>query len=504
MLQHYFEIGKDSRAIFEGLQIMDMGETYLSHMNRYPLIMLSLKAVEKNTFESSFVKLKDELIREFRRHIYLLESKKIDEYMKSEYKKILSKSSTKEEYENGINFLSQCLEQHFGEKVVILIDEYDVPLEKSYFKGYYEEMIELVRSMLNTALKTNTSLAFAVMTGCLQINKESIFTGLNNLRIETIRSSKYGEYFGFTEQEVEEGLKLYNLEQKIDTVTKWYDGYLFGNENVYNPWSLIQYLYDTKDDKTYYPRPYWSNTSSNSIIRTLIERAGPKEKEEIENLIQGGTIIAPIHEDITYEDITASQENLWNFLFFTGYLKQCSETFERNTLYLELCIPNEEIHYIYERKIEEWMKDTILSQKHTELFERMLAGDAKKFEEELNICLKRSISYMDTKENYYHEFLTGILDNIGDYQVRSNREAGNGRGDIFVMSYYNKKIAVIIEVKVATSYQVLGKFCMEALEQIEEKKYKEELQSIGYRNILKYGIAFYKKDCQIELGDNNN
>lgn len=310
MLQHYFEVGKDSHAVFEGLQIMDMGEKYLSHMNRYPVIMLSLKAADQNSFEASFLLLKEALRSEFRRHRYLKNSEKLENEMKVDFEELLSGKASDKKYNTSLWFLSQCLEQHFGEKVVILIDEYDVPLEKSYFKGYYEEMIELVRSMLNTALKTNTSLAFAVMTGCLRISKESIFTGLHNLRIETILSSKYGEYFGFTKQEVEDGLKAYHLEKKVDIVTKWYDGYRFGNENVYNPWSLIQYLYDSKDDETFYPRPYWSNTSSNSIIRTLIDRAGLKEKEEIEKLIQGGTIPTPIHEDITYEDITSSPENL--------------------------------------------------------------------------------------------------------------------------------------------------------------------------------------------------
>jgi hypothetical protein len=500
MLQYFFEVGQDSTPLFHNLNIMAEGERYLSHMNRYPVIMLSLKAADQNTFEASFQLLKEELVREFQRHDYVLESDTMKDYAKSEYQKILYKSATKEEYKNSINFLSKCLEQHFNEKVVILIDEYDVPLEKSYFRDYYEEMIELISSMLNTALKTNTSLAFAVMTGCLRISKESIFTGLNNLNIVTILTKQYSEYFGFTPAEVESGLRYYQLEHKKELVTNWYNGYSFGKETVYNPWSFIKYLWSAKGDDTSYPAPHWSNTSSNSIVRTLIDLAGPKEKQEIEKLIQEGTIIVPIHEDITYEDITSSAENLWNFLFFTGYLKKCSELFERNTLYLELCIPNEEVRYIYQRKIEEWMKDTILSQKHVDLFERMLGGDAEKFENELNICLKRSISYMDTQENYYHGFLTGVLDNMGDYQVKSNRESGNGRGDIFVTSYYNKKIAIIIEVKIATSYQSLGRFCEEGLNQIEEMKYEEELQSIGYNNILKYGIAFYKKDCKIKIG----
>jgi hypothetical protein len=500
MLQHFFEIGKDSQTLFQGLKIMEMEEQYISHMNRYPVIMLSLKSAEKSTFESSFIKLKYELAREFQRHDYLLKSDKIIDFSKSKYEKILCEAATKEEYESSILFLSKCLEQHFGEKVVVLIDEYDVPLEKSYFKGYYEEMSELIRSMLNAALKTNTSLAFAVMTGCLKISKESIFTGLNNINIVTLLTRQFGEYFGFTAAEIESGLSYYHLEQKQELVKNWYNGYCFGKETVYNPWSYIKYLWNARGDKNSYPAPHWSNTSSNSIVRTLIDLAGPKEKEEIETLIGGGSITVPIHEDITYEDITTSPENLWNFLFFTGYLKKCSETLVGDNLFLVLSIPNKEVRYIYKRKIEEWMKDTVLAQKHGELFERILEGDPESFEHELNICLKRSISYMDTKENYYHGFLTGILDNMGDCQVRSNRESGNGRGDIFVTSYYDKKVAIIIEIKIASSYQSLGKKCDEALKQIETRKYEQELQSIGYYNILKYGVAFFKKDCKIKMG----
>jgi hypothetical protein len=502
MLQYFLEVGQDSVPLFHGLKIMDTGEKYLSHMNRYPVIMLSFKSADQSTFESSFLQLKEELRREFRRHRYLKESDKLENEMKVDFEELLSGKAPNQKYNTSISFLTQCLEQHFSEKVVILIDEYDVPLEKSYFKGYYEEMMELIRSMLNTALKTNTSLAFAVMTGCLRISKESIFTGLNNLDIISILSDSYGEFFGFTEQEIGQVLTDYQLCSKQKELKGWYNGYLFGNETVYNPWSVIKYLRDKRVNINCFPSPYWSNTSSNGIIRILIDRAGPKEKEEIENLIQGGTIISPVHEDVTYEDITSSPEHLWNFLFFTGYLKKCSETFKRNILYLELCIPNEEVRYIYQRKIEEWMKDTVLSQKHVELFKHMLDGDKDNFEAELNICLKRSISYMDSGENFYHGFLTGVFDNMSDYQVKSNRESGNGRGDIFVASYYNKKIAIIIEVKVATSYQSLENCCNKALNQIEEKRYEEELQSIGYYNILKYGIAFYKKDCKIKKGSN--
>lgn len=410
MLQYFFEAGRDSKPLFRGLKIMEAGERYLSHMNRYPVIMLSLKAAEKNTFESSFIKLRDELVREFQRHDYLLESDKIRDYTKSRFKKIVTETAAKEEYEKSLSFLSQCLELHYGAKVVILIDEYDVPLEKSYFNGYYEEMIEWIRSMLNTALKTNTSLAFAVMTGCLRISKESIFTGLNDLNIVTILTEQYSEYFGFTQAEAVSGLSFYHLKHKKKLVTNWYNGYMFGKENVYNPWSFIQYLWSAKNNENSFPVPHWSNTSSNSIVRTLVEPAGPKEKEEIESLIRGGTITVPIHEDITYEDINSSPENLWNFLFFTGYLKKCSETFEGDILYLELSIPNKEVRYIYKRKIEEWMKDTVLTQKHAELFDSMSAGNAGEFENELNICLKRTIRYMDTQENYYHGLLTGILD----------------------------------------------------------------------------------------------
>jgi hypothetical protein len=498
MLQYFFEIGRDSSGLFQGLKIMEADEKYSAYMNRYPVIMISLKAADQNNYDASFQLLKEELRREFSRHRYLMTSDKLDEELKLNYRAILFETAADKKYNISLQFLSRCLEQHYGEKVIILIDEYDVPLERAYFKGYYEEMIDLIRSLLNTALKTNTSLAFAVMTGCLRISKESIFTGLNNPNIVTILTSRFGEYFGFTPAEVAAGLKYYHLEEKQEIVTKWYNGYYFGKENVYNPWSYIKYLWNAIDDEEYFPEPHWSNTSSNSMVRTLIETAGAKEKEEIEKLIQGGSIVMPIHEDITYEDITSSPQNLWSFLFFTGYLKKCSETFKMNVRYLTLCIPNEEVLYIYQRKIEEWVKDTILSQKNNEMYEAMLSQKPEKFEQELNICLKRAISYMDSQENYYHGFLTGLLDNMSDYLVCSNRESGDGRGDIFVRSYYDKKIAVIIEVKVAVTYQTLERFCDKALEQIQDKKYEEELNIMGYDNILKYGIRC-QKDIKGEI-----
>jgi hypothetical protein len=501
MLQHYFEISRHSKPLFEGLKIMDMGERYLVHMNRYPVIMLSFKAVDQNTFEASFQMLKDELQREFRRHRYLLESDKISEEQKDKISAILKGLASEQRYITCIQLLSECLVQHYGEKVVILIDEYDVPLERSYFKNYYEDMLGIIRPLLNTALKTNTALAFSVMTGCLRISKESFFTGLNNPDIISILSEHYGEFFGFTEPEIEQVLNDYYLESIKKEMKEWYNGYVFGNVNVYNPWSVIKYLRDKCVNRNSFPVPHWSNTSANSIIRTLVENAKPKDRRNIEKLIRGETITVPIHEDITYEDITTSSDNLWNFLFFTGYLRKNSMEFIDDTLFLVLAIPNKEVRYVYKRKIAEWMKDTITSQKHTQLYESVQNGDASKFAEELNICLGRSISYMDNYESFYHGFLIGLLDNMGEYEVRSNRESGNGRGDIFIMSSDNKKFGAVIEIKLANSFQLLDKSCDQALGQIAEKNYVGELRYMGYQKIFQYGIAFYKKNCAVKVCD---
>jgi len=505
MLQYYFDILKKDKAnIFDGLKIMDAGGEYREHQNRYPVIKMSLKGAEGLNFDKAFEKLKIEIASEFKRHDYLLESEKIREVDQQMYRIIVDETASIVQFENSLKFLSNCLERHYEQKVIILIDEYDVPLEKAHFaqKSYYNEMVDFIRSFFGAALKTNDSLYFSVITGCLRVSKESIFTGINNLNIISILSDSFGEYFGLTEPEIEEMLAHYDLSHKADEMRVWYNGYLFGDVTVYNPWSSINYLYDELYSKMGFPVAHWSNTSSNSIIRELIAVADDEARDEIELLIQGETLTKPINEDIVYADITKNMDNLWNFLFFTGYLKKVSKEQIGVENYFELTIPNNEILYIYKRQIREWFGDRVRETDMSSLYTAVLNQDVATFEDEIIEMLSETISYMDSHENFYHGFLTGVLRGIKGYVAKSNRDSGDGRGDIFLRPRTIRKPAIIIEVKVANTAKDLERECEAALKQIEEKKYADELDREGYTQTIKYGIAFYRKDCLIKLNEN--
>ena len=500
MLQYFFEnTKKESAHIFEGLDIVKMGEVYLAHQNKYPVIKLSLKAAEGAGFEKAFALFKTEIAKEFERHNYLLKSDELTIVQRQLYESIIDKSAEQESFQDSLKFLSECLEKYYNQKAIILIDEYDVPLEKAYFRGYYDEMIEFVRSLFGSALKTNDALEFAVITGCLRVSKESIFTGVNNLNIVSILSDSFGEHFGFTEPEVEVMMADCDLEHKTDEMRDWYNGYLFGETVVYNPWSSIKYLYDVIYGKIYLPVPHWSNTSSNDIVRQLISVADDEAKEEIEWLIQGKTIIKPIYEDIVYADILKNMNSLWNFLYFTGYLRKVSKEQRGVHNYFELTIPNKEIQYIYERQISEWFDERVQETDMTSLYRAVLEQDIETFMDEISELLAESISFMDSYENFYHGFLTGVLRGIKGYVAKSNRESGNGRGDIFLRPRSIRKPAIIIEVKVADEARYLEKECEDALIQIVKKQYDAELIREGFTQIIKYGIAFYRKDCVIKV-----
>ena len=499
MLQHYFDIlKKDHSHIFDGLKIMSAGDEYLEHQNKYPVIKLSLKGAEGKTFKSAYELFKIEITNEFKRHRYLIKSEKLKQEDRELYQKIIESTATIEEFKSSLKFLSDCLATHYNKKVIILIDEYDVPLEKAHFTGYYEEMVDFIRSFFSAALKTNDSLEFAVITGCLRVSKESIFTGVNNLNIVSILSNSFGEYFGLTEPEIETMLKHYNLEHKANEMRDWYNGYIFGETVVYNPWSSIKYLYDIIYGKMEFPVAHWSNTSSNSIVRELISIADDETKIEIEQLIKGETLTKPINEDIVYADITKNMDNLWNFLFFTGYLKKISKEQVGVQNYFDLAIPNKEILYIYTRHIREWFDERVRAVDLNGLYSAVLNQDTTTFEDEISEMLSETISYMDSHENFYHGFLTGVLRGIKGYIAKSNRETGNGRGDILLMPISIRKPAVIIEVKIAKNAKNLEKKCDEALKQIQSQKYENELHNEGYTQIIKYGIAFYRKDCIIK------
>lgn len=505
MLKTFFEAEIDQKGnkidnshYFDGMKIMDAGEAYTSHMGRYPVISLSLKSAKQPNYQMAYQCLIDEIVSAYEKHLYVLSGDALLPANKEKYRAIMEYRASEADYATSLKFLSNCLKKYHGRNVIILLDEYDVPLENAYFRGFYDQMTDFIRSLFESALKTNDSLEFAVITGYLRISKESIFTGLNNLQIISLLSNDYSEYFGFTQEEISDLLHYYLLEERQEELKKWYNGYRFGNTEVYNPWSVINYANDKVWNSALFPKPYWSNTSSNSIIRELIETADISAKKEIEELIAGGTIRKQIHEEITYTDIHISQDNLWNFLFFTGYLKMTNQSMEGNQIYLDLSIPNEEIRYIYQNTIREWFNQKIKSTDLTPMFQSMLRGDSEAFEDLLKKRLRESISYYDTKEAYYHGFLTGILSGLQDYEILSNREAGNGRPDILLKPYDELNPVVIIETKFTDKFSSMEKKCEDALQQIENKAYAAGPLDEGYKTILKYGICFCKKSCMVK------
>ncbi|MGL6106874.1 AAA family ATPase, partial [Romboutsia sp.] len=433
MLQYYFEdehnefdgSKKDNTYLFDGLNIMNQEDKYLSYMGQYPVINISLKSGKQPTFKMANESIIDEIIKEYTRHRYILKEDKLSDGEKQAYLNILNRNARDIDYAKSLELLSRCLEKHFNKKVIILIDEYDVPLENSFFKGFYEEMIDFIRSLFESALKTNTALEFAVITGCLRISKESIFTGLNNLEIISILNKSYDEYFGFTNQEVEKICEDYSIPDEYEVIKEWYNGYTFGEANVYNPWSVVRFVKDIVINPKVFPTSYWANTSSNSIVKSLIERADDKTKGEIEALIEGKTIEKPIHEDITYDEVYDTMDNLWNFMFFTGYFKKISERMdEEENRFVELAIPNKEVKYIFRTKILKLFDEKINLCDRKQLFQSLINKDPENFEIELGNLLLETISFNDAYENFYHGFLAGVLSGMKGYIVKSNREGG--------------------------------------------------------------------------------
>ena len=489
----------DNGHLFDGLKIAECGEEILSHQQQYPVIFLSLKSAKQPNFEEAYKKLCGEIAGEFRRHQYLLEGNSLADDQKNIFQKIMTKQSDYGEYNDALKFLSECLWQYHGKNTIILIDEYDVPLENAYFEGFYDKMIKFIRSLFESALKTNPYLEKSVITGCLRISKESIFTGLNNLKVDSVLRTEYGDSFGFTESEVEEMLAYYNLQEELPEVKRWYDGYLFNDIEIYNPWSIINYVYDRDHKITQFALPYWSNTSSNSIIREMVGEADQKAKADLETLINGGTIEKQVHEDITYGDIHQSQDNLWNFLFFTGYLKKMSERKDESgeSLYLSMAIPNTEIKTIYKNSISYWFEQRMKETDRGPLVRALETGDCEAAEDFINRQLADTISYYDYAENFYHGFMAGLLVNIGGYSVKSNRESGNGRPDIVITELKFRGRAMILELKVSETISGMEKKCEEGLAQIEKGNYAQPLLDDGHQPILKYAICFFKKGSMV-------
>ena len=508
MIRRFFEDERtekgekiDNGGLFDGLAITQCGEEILSHQQQYPVIFLTLKSAKQDTYALAYMELKKRLSAEYKRHKYVLMGDTLTTDEKERFEAVSRVADDDSLYTDALGFLSECLARYHGHNTIILIDEYDVPLENAYLHGFYDNMIGFIRSLFESALKTNPYLEKGIITGCLRISKESIFTGLNNLETDSVLHTRYADSFGFTEDEVKAMLAYYDLAAELPEVKRWYDGYLFNETEIYNPWSILKYVNDRKDKVTKFALPYWSNTSSNSIVREMVGEADEMAKADLETLINDGTIEKPVHEEITYGDIHQSQDNLWNFLFFTGYLKKVGEQKEGNHLKLEMKIPNIEIATIYENSISYWFEQRMKETDRSPLVRALETGDCEAAEDFINRQLADTISYYDYAENFYHGFMAGLLVNIGGYSVKSNRESGNGRPDIVMTELKFRGRAMILELKVSETIQGMEKKCEEALTQMKEQKYESSLEDDGYQPILKYAICFFKKGCMVKKAE---
>ena len=499
MLKYFFDINeKDNAYLFDGLKISEYYEELAMYRNTHPVITLSLKCAKQGNYREALRGLKYEIQRQFINNKFILDSDKLADEYKDEYKKILSMDEDAV-WSNSIQLLSICLKQYYGTKTIILIDEYDVPLEDAYFSGYYDEMVRFIRSLFESALKTNSALEFSVITGCLRISKESIFTGLNNLAVNSILSNKYSESFGFVQYEVDELMKYYNIEEKSQLMKKWYDGYLFGKSEVYNPWSVLNQVKEWSEDKDISARPWWTNTSSNNIIRTLVSQADNETKDIIENLIHGGSVETVLKETVTYGDLTENNENIWSFLFFTGYLKikeivKTGEVIGEPTIY-SLVIPNLEIKSCYTDIIIQYFEIYKKAINKDNLYKALLGRNAQDFAEQITDLLRKTISYYNSTESFYHGLISGLLSGNVYYKVESNRENGDGRSDLVLYQQDVAQNAVILEFKVCGKNETADEAAKRALKQINDRDYASKAREDGYKNIIKYGVAFKGKMC---------
>ena len=502
MLEHFFRVDGDKR-IFDGLDISKETALCEEHMGKYPVISVSLKGIDARVYETAYQMAAQVIIDTAARYYFLLESEKLNEHDKAAYRKLLDDNMNEGTLGSSLRRLSGMLEKHYGTKVIVLIDEYDVPLAKAHANGYYDQMISLIRSLLGEVLKTNNSLKLAVLTGCLRISKESIFTGLNNLKARSVTDVRFDEYFGFTDTEVKTLLEYYGYPDSYEMTKKWYNGYRFGNVDVYCPWDVLNYCDSLLDDREAQPENYWINTSSNEAVKRFIqESANATTKREIESLAAGGVVMKEIHQELTYPEIYETIDNIWSLLFTTGYLTQRGKAEGRQ---MKLAIPNLEIRDIFVTQIMEFFKDNVREDRDTlnRFCEALQNGDPENVEKIFTEYLKRTISIRDTavrthmKENFYHGVLLGILGVKNRWGISSNREMGEGYADILAEPDTGD-MGIIIEVKYAHDGN-LDSVCKKALKQIEYTKYEDDLEDDGIENILKYGIACYKKRCRVML-----
>lgn len=511
MLKSFFDIGTD-KALFDGLYISGNKELCDEYMGKYPVIFLSLKGVEGLTYEEAFEAFVRIMGKEVNRVSFLADSDKLTQIEREQYKGLTIMKNgrlafDKEKLISSLQLLSQLLYKHYGKKVVILIDEYDVPLDKAFQNGYYKEMVSLIRGLFGQALKTNEFLQFAVLTGCLRISKESIFTGLNNFKVMSITDSRFDEQFGFTDIEVKKLLSDYGMDSHFDEVKEWYDGYHFGRADVYCPWDVINHADHLRDDSDAKPQTYWINSSGNSLVRRLINRADSSTKDEIERLIAGEAIEKVIRQDLTYDEIENSIDNIWSVLFTTGYLTKIGEVKlpDSESYAYMLVIPNKEVREVFVLQIQEWFKAVVANDNDTMslLSKAILDKDETILARQLNIVMGRMISILDTKapddmkENFYHGLLLGLLRGSNpDWLIKSNRESGDGFSDILIKPE-NPDLGIVIEVKYAKEFKGLDAACDAAMAQIKQKRYDETLRDEGRCDILAYGIAFCRKRCKV-------
>ena len=495
MLKCFFEIGTD-KSLFDGLAVSKEKALCETYMGKYPVVFVSLKGVDGLTFETAYRALCSIIRREALRLEFLLDSDKLTENEKKSLNRILTGEYDDQDIRDSLQMLCTLLEKHYGQKPILLIDEYDVPLDKAYYHGYYPQMIDLIRAMFQSALKTNSSLFFAVLTGCLRVSKESIFTGLNNLMVHSISDPSFDEYFGFTDEEVGKMLSDYGLEAHHQEAREWYDGYRFGGQDVYCPWDVINYVYALRVDPQAEPKAYWLNTSGNAMVRELISKSADGTTQmEIERLIEGETITKTLNEQLTHNEIRSSIGNIWSLLYMTGYLTTAQKP--SGSRY-ELRIPNREVRQIYMQQVLSWFNHKVESEtdKLTNLYAAFETGDTETIKEILDEQLLDTVSFYDARESFYHGFLLALLSTCANWNVSSNIETGKGRSDILV-SRKDRKIGFVVEVKDVKDEEKLDAACEAGMKQIDEKDYTALLRRFRVKEIRKYAIAFWDKECRV-------
>ena len=497
MLESFFDIQKDNKALFEELEIAKRHELCMEWMNQWPTVFVSFRQVDGLNFNSAYDMLTLVISELYKKHLYLLDSDKVDSFDKEIVKQLIQGTASAKDTKGSLMLLTRLMYQQYGKPVILLIDEYDVPVAKANSNGYYEEMLDVMKGLMQ-ALKDNQALCFAVITGCLKIAKESIFTGTNNFISDTITDSRLNEYFGFVQSEVDQILKDADVLDKAESIREWYDGYHFGDFDVYCPWDVMNYLLELQRNPKAKPVSYWKNTSDNAVIRSFIDYAGSNITGKLETLLAGGTIVQRVDENLTYDYLHSSEENLWSMLYLTGYLTKAREEDYNGKLAdgtVALMIPNAEIKEIFETTVVKWFDDSTKKCDRSTLFHAVWNGDSGNLTKEMNVLLRRTISYHDYKEDFYHAFLAGIFTGAG-YMVDSNKEHGEGRSDVVVYDPINSRVAVF-EAKYTKSLDKLESECDAALQQIDDRMYAKEYED-DYDQILCYGISFFKKRCMVK------